>query len=216
MQYKIFAHRGLTNNFIKENSIKALINAADNGFNAIECDIFYYNKKLLLSHDQPDSIGQLDDLEGFLEIFAGQMQYWLDFKNLTIENALEVLPELKRITDKLHIEQKNLFFAPFITEINPQTLLIYQIIKSHFNQAQILAVKEKLAIIDYQSYYQQLKDNDIYGLSIQFSNINSEFMKVFSDRQIFAWTVDRKKDLINLAQLGVKNVTSNKLLPEEG
>lgn len=216
MQCKIFAHRGLSSEYIKENSIKALINASDNGFDAVECDIYYINQEFILSHDLPKSnYKHLDRLDKFLEIFADEMDYWLDFKNLSDDNVDEAMENLKKIIDKLEIKNQRLFFAPFITNI-PDAKFIYQTIRKYFGEkAQIVAVKERLLPKNYKKYYNELKENNIYGLSIQYNCIKPEFMKIFSDIQIFAWTVNYIRDFNRLFKIGVQNITTDELIPDD-
>ena len=93
-------------------------------------------------------------------------------------------------------------------------------IRKYFGKdAQIVAVLEKLnkkaSKKDWQIFYQKLKSANIYGLSIYYKNINLEFKKIFPDIKIFAWTVDDQKTLNFLEQIGVENVTSNKLIPTQ-
>jgi glycerophosphoryl diester phosphodiesterase len=216
MKCKIFAHRGFSSDYNRENSIKALINASDNGFDAVECDIHYLNKEFILSHDAPKGdYKNLDRLDKYLEVFTDQMEYWLDFKNLNDGNVDEAMSNLKNITDKLEMNVQNLYFAPFITEIS-EAQFIYKTIRKYFgDEAQIVAVKERLLPKDYEKYHALLKENNIYGLSIQFQSIKPEFMKIFADIKIFAWTVNYPRDFARLVKIGVQNIVTDELIPED-
>lgn len=215
MQCKIFAHRGLVNDIIEENTIKALINASDHGFEAVEFDLHYWNRDFILSHDKPEKANKkYDSLINYLGVFKNYMEYWLDFKNLDSDNIEEAVKYLKEIIDKSGVKLKNLYFAPFITEIS-EAEKIYQVIRKYFgDKVQIIAVKEKLSHLHYQEYYNWLKANNIYGLSIQFRNIKPEFMKIFSDIQIFAWTVNYERDYFRLTKMGVQNITTDQITQE--
>lgn len=213
MSIKIFAHRGLVENNITENSLEAFKNAYNQGFRAIEFDIWYLDNQLILSHDQPFDPKNLSRLEDLLQEFSNHsgVGYWLDFKNLNNSNCDMVIEKVKELTDSAKINLTQLYFAPFITDLK-QTTVIYQTIRQHFsNNAQILAVIEKLEPQDYQEYYQQLKNNNIYGLSINYHNIQESFKKIFKDIRIFAWTVNDRNVAKYLEGLGIENIASDSL-----
>ena len=49
---QLIAHRGLTNNIIKENTLDAFLNAINNNYDGIELDIRYTkDKKIVIHHD---------------------------------------------------------------------------------------------------------------------------------------------------------------------
>jgi len=209
MQPKIFAHRGLVSKDAPENSIAALQNAFKNKIKAIEFDIWYFKNELVVSHDQPET--KILKLSNYLAVYGNKMEYWLDFKNLDNSNCDKACKQIKSITTELKIKQNNLNFAPFITNID-EALEIYQIIRKYFKKAKILAVKEKLKISDRKKFYQKLQENKIFGLSIQYKNIDADLIKIFKNVEIFAWTVNNKKIANDLAKIGVQNITSDKIL----
>lgn len=209
MQPKFFAHRGLVSKNAPENSISALKNAFENKIKAVEFDIWYFKDELIVSHDQPKN--QILKLNDYLAVYKNKMEYWLDFKNLNKHNCDQALTQLKTITKTLKIKQKNLNFAPFITDFT-EALEIYKIIRKYFIRAKILAVKEKLKISDRKKYYQILEENKIFGLSIHYKNIDADLIRLFKKVEIFAWTVNNKKTANYLAKIGIQNITGDKIL----
>ena len=208
MQSKFFAHRGLVNKNAPENSILALKNAFENKVKAVEFDIWYFQNELVVSHDQPQNKSL--KLNDYLAVYGNKMEYWLDFKNLDQNNCDKALKQIKAITKDLKIKQNNLNFAPFITNFT-EALEIYKIIKKYFRKARILAVKEKLKISDRKKYYQELQKNKIFGLSIHYKNIDSNFVKIFKNIEIFAWTINNNKNANYLAKIGVQNIAGDKI-----
>ncbi len=214
MPIKIFAHRGLIAKNIKENTLDAFKNAYQNNFRAFEFDIWYLKNQLVLKHNRPNTLSNLTKLEDFFAEFQNKTEYWLDFKNLHSKNCDATIKAVKKIIGDLEIKPQKLYFAPFITDLE-KAENIYQTIRKYFGKdTQIVAVLEKLNQKDYQKFYQKLKSANIYGLSIYYKNINLEFKKIFHDIKIFAWTVDNQKTVNFLEQIGVENLTSNKLFPK--
>jgi len=212
---KKFSHRGLIECKIQENTLEAFKNAYKNNFRAFELDIWYLKNQLVLKHNRPNNLENLTKLADFLREFKNKVEYWLDFKNLHIKNCDVVIKRIKAIIDDLKIKPKKLYFAPFITDLK-KAKNIYQTIRKYFGEnAQIVAVVEKLNQENYQNFYQELKAANIYCLSIQHQNINSEFKNIFYDIRIFAWTVDDNKDLDFLDKIGVENIATNKLIPTQ-
>lgn len=209
MTLKIFSHRGLVDKNAPENSLKAFKNAYEKGSKAIELDIWYLKNQLILSHNKPKNLNDFDKLENLFLEFKNKFEYWLDFKNLNRSNASLVMSKIKTLLDKNKIKPQNLYFAPFITDFD-QAKVIYKVIRKYFGEsAQIVAVIEKLPKNNYQKYYKQLKEGNIFGLSIQYKNINSDFRKVFADIKIFAWTVNERKAADLLDKIGVENIASD-------
>jgi hypothetical protein len=143
--------------------------------------------------------------------FKNDLQYWVDFKNLNPKNCDQALKKVKDLVDKNKIKLNNLNFAPFITDLK-KAEIIYQSIRKHFGkEAKIIAVIEKLSPKNYQKFYQDLKELDIYGLSIQWKNLNADFKTIFKDIKIFAWTVNEQKTADSLAKIGIENIASDNL-----
>lgn len=210
---KYFSHRGLVDKNHKENSISAFSSALNQGFKAIEFDIWFLENELVLHHDRPNNLNNLARLQELFAKFQNKIEYWCDFKNLSEANCIDAIKSFKKIVDAEKINYQQLYFAPFITNFK-QALKIYEVIRKYFGEdVLIVAVREKLKDEDYSQFYQTLKSNRIYGLSIQYSNLNAEFKKIFSDIKVFAWTVNDQKIAENLNKIGIENIATDKLKP---
>ena len=210
---KIFSHRGFASKKNQQNKLESFEKAYQEGLRAIEFDIWYLEDQLFLKHNRPRNFNNLDHLEDLFLRFKNKVEYWLDFKNLHPRNCDLAISKVKKIIDDNQIKPNNLYFAPFITDLN-KAKIIYQSIRTHFgNQAQIIAVIEKLLSKDYQKFYQQLKDLGIYGLSIEHQNINQKFKDIFFDIRIFAWTVNKQETADLLDKIGIENIASDNLKP---
>lgn len=212
MKYRIFSHRGVK----KENSLEGLKNSFSIGYRAIEFDIWYVDNQLILSHDRPKKpYKNYDNLKDFLGVFKNQLDYWLDFKNLNKRNSAEIFGKIKLILNQLKIDTFRLYFAPFLTDIE-SAKPVYKSIRKYFgDEARILAVCEFLSANDYSNYYRELKGTKVYGLSIEYTNINPQFVKFFTDIAIFAWTVNDLKIAKYLKEIGVGNITSDRIIPNQ-
>lgn len=213
----LFSHRGFLNkNCTQENTIKAFQNAINYGFQAIEVDIWYFNNELILSHDQPDkNLNHYDRLENLFNHFKNKIIYWLDFKNLQQDNVKNAIANLKKIIDQNKIQYQQIFFIPCLDNLNlKQNLFSYEEIRKNFTQncnlGAFISNIEKSKLLNYR---QQLQNNEISNLSVQYKNIDEKFIEIFHDINLFAWTVNKEEDLINLKKLGVKNIATDKLIP---
>ena len=214
MSYKLFSHRGLLigNSKLKENTIKAFQNSIDNHFKAIEVDIWYYQNELILHHDQPiKKIDNYDKLSDLFKEFGNKIEYWLDLKNLKQKNATTALNKLKLLIDKNKIDYDKILFVPCLKKTNlKQNEFAYKEVRNIFGKdCNLAAFTTNINKNNLQKYYHQLKDYNINKLSIKFSNIDEEFIKIFYDIEIFAWTVDNKKTLDYLTKLNIKNFATN-------
>lgn len=213
---KIYAHRGFrdTNN-IKSNSVASVISSFENGFRAIEIDIWYYKKQLLVNHNQPrkENCHELPQLEEIF-LYKNQISYWLDFKNLNGKNTLPVMMEIKKIFSAKKIDLTQIYFAPFITDEKKLLPVIAKIREVFGKQAQIMAVCEKLEKKKQQNFYQFLQEQEIKFLSIKHDLIDTDFIKIFQGIIPFAWTVNDLEIMKKLIKLGVKNFTSDSITPK--
>ncbi len=212
---KIFAHRGYTINDIKQNSIESLRAALNNGFEGLEFDVWFVNGQLVVVHDKPENA---EGLPRFASFFANcnKIKYWIDFKNLDINNAREALELAKFDIKNSKTNLQNIYFAPFIEKL-VDAIPIYSIIREIFgNEAQVMALRcDEIVPENLQRYYQDLKKNNIKFLSVLHTNINENFMKIFRDVEVFAWTINDIKRISELDNLGVKNCTSDNITPKE-
>ncbi len=215
MSCKLFSHRGLLSRNVKENTIKSFQNAFDNHFEAMEIDIWYYKKEFILSHDKPKDLNNCDNLANLFKQFGNKIDYWLDFKNLNLDNIKEASYNLKINADKFNIDYNKIIFVPYLNNINlEKNLFSYKEIRNNFGEnCNIGTLIKKIDKKDWKKYHQQLKENNIKILSVQFENINEDFIKIFSDINLFAWTVNDKKDFNYLKKLKIQNIATDTLKP---
>lgn len=212
---KLFAHRGFITGNILQNSIASLKNAYDFGFKAIEFDIWFLQQELFLKHDRP-KIEELNNLPKFKDyfLFNNDFEYWLDFKNLDEKNIDEILKMVKKTIEELGINLDKIYFAPFITNYNISGNIIKKF-RSYFGErVNFVAVCEKLRNNKEVKILREfLSENKVKFLSINHKLINQDFVKLFSDIEIFAWTVNDQARLKELEKLGIKNFATDKIFP---
>lgn len=212
---KVFSHRGYLplktqKNLLQENSIASLKNAVNNGFSAIEFDIWYINKKLFLSHDLPTSIEDCPRFSDYLQ-YQNQLEYWLDFKNLTlknIDNALELIAYDLNIK-KINLDR--LYFAPYCTDYS-QTKIFCEKFRKYFNE------KIKfVAVCDHQSQINDLEQliikEKIEYISIDYSLITKEIVEKFKTSNLMAWTIKDQESFTQIRKLKV-NYFACDILPK--
>ncbi|HLD77298.1 MAG TPA: glycerophosphodiester phosphodiesterase [Rickettsiales bacterium] len=213
---KIFAHRGYVINDSAQNSIKSLNAAVENNFFGVEYDVWFKGGKLVVAHDDP-SDSDLNILPKFRDYFVqgNKIKYWIDFKNMNESNATEILRIVKQDVDFCKISARNIYFAPYIERLS-EAALVYDKIREIFGrEAQIMAFCIKIPSERLQRYYQDLKKNDIKFLSIMHENIDENFIRIFRDIEIFAWTINDFERMKEIAMLGVSNCTSDKITPRD-
>ena len=96
-QQKIYTHRCDSVEKVKEQIGKVI---------GVELDITFYPDQGIFdtSHDpQPSIKFPLEDF--FVELSKTDFKFWLDFKNLTSENAVQALNELNRLFKKYNIDK---------------------------------------------------------------------------------------------------------------
>jgi glycerophosphoryl diester phosphodiesterase len=209
MGIKIFAHRGFSEKSIKQNSIESLKNAYNKGFVAIEFDIWFDKNELLIKHNSPKNDEILPRFSDFLR-YKNHFYYWLDFKNLNQKNAILALKIADEEIRRKKIKLEKVFFAPFITDEKKSTQIYKKIREVFGDKVNVVAVCENLE--NPKNYYDFLKKNNIKFLSIYHKIIDEKFIKIFSDIELFAWTINDSKRISELTKLGVKNFASDVLL----
>ncbi len=208
---KIFAHRGFVTKTAKENSIESLKAAYENKFLGVEFDVWFLDGELFVHHDMPKENKNLVKFSDYLQ-FKNEFEYWIDFKNLDASNVDKALKDVKKELIAAKIDLKKVYFAPFITDLQ-KAIFVYNKISEVFEGAQIMAVCEEIKKSDLVFYHSELQKNNIKFLSIQHKNIDEEFVKIFSDITIFAWTINDLQRLRELEKLGIKYITSDIITP---
>lgn len=212
---RLFAHRGFAKEKVLQNTFASLNQAQKKGFRAVEFDIWFFEGQLVLKHDRPKKSEILPNFRDYF-IFKNEFSYWLDFKNLDEKNVVEVLKIAKKEIDAAGIKASQIYFAPFITDYEIAEKIFVAIRKIFGEKAQVVAVCEEL------KNYSQVKNlrefltkNNVKFLSIFHQLVDRTFVKIFSDIEIFAWTVNDLKRLGELEALGVENFATDKILPRK-
>ena len=216
----IFAHRGLVDveKNIYENSLESLQNALDAGFLAIEFDIWFVNQQLIISHDEPKSNQSSPTVFNFLQHSLLHSQkslfYWLDFKNVSLNNATEIAIQTKNIIENLNLPLKNCYFAPFITD--------YHLAKQIYTKWQnIFGDFSFMAVLEHESQFAEcqkfISENQIHHLSINHQllknqSIMNSLKKNCQNTQLFAWTIKNLATYLDLKQQQIKNFASDIVL----
>ena len=219
MSCKLFAHRGFSKSYpdIKENTLKSFQNAIDNGFEGIELDIWYIEDQFILNHDKPEfDIKKYDKLADLFAQCGNKIHYWIDFKGLVQIDIESAIKRLKTTIDEHKIAYENIFFIPGLDNKNlDQNAFAYKEIRKNFGENCNLGVFiGKIKKEDLHQYYKDLKTHKIKILSILFKNIDEDFMDIFHDINLFAWTVNHKSELDYLEKLGVQNIATDVLKTE--
>ncbi|GDX36051.1 hypothetical protein LBMAG18_05620 [Alphaproteobacteria bacterium] len=212
---KIFSHRGylLLNNpkkLLQENSIASLKNAVANGFNAIEFDIWHINNQLILSHDLPISIEDCPRFSDYLQ-YQNQLEYWLDFKNLTLKNIDNTLDLIAYDLNFNKIKLNQLYFAPYCTDYS-QTKIFCEKFRKYFNE------KIKfVAVCDHQNQINDLEQliikEKIEYISIDYKLITKEIVEKFKTSHLMAWTIKDQESFAQITKLKV-NYFACDILPK--
>ena len=208
---KIFAHRGYVQNNIKQNSIASLKNAIKNGFKAIEFDVWWIKNELLLSHDKPNE-SQLFNLPRFKDylVYANQINYWIDFKNISEVNILEVLSYVKNDLDSNKINLNQIYFAPYITDYRLAKKISYQF-RSFFDKK-----INFMGVCDHKSQINDIVDmidiEFIDFVSMDYKLIDQNILKLIDPKKIFAWTVNDINQYNDLMIMGIDNFATDKLV----
>lgn len=212
---RLFAHRGFVKKNIAQNSIESLNAAYLNNFNAIEFDIWFIEEKLFLNHDKPkkSELKNLPQLRDYFS-FGNQFYYWLDFKNLDEKNIDRALVLIKKEISTSGLNLKQIYFAPFITDYKISQKILSKIKKYFGDKANLVAVCEELKNFDQIKLLKEfVSKSQIKFISINHNLLDKTMVKIFSDIEFFAWTVNDLEVLQNLENIGIKNFATDKITP---
>ncbi|MFM7557548.1 MAG: glycerophosphodiester phosphodiesterase [Alphaproteobacteria bacterium] len=210
----LYAHRGLHNAKIPENSIQSLDNAYNNFFTAIEFDIWLNENSLIICHNRPkkSTESSYPSLKNFLK-YQNHFHYWLDFKNIDLENINQILDLVTNDLKTSKIDLQKIIFAPYINDYD-LALKILAKFKNHFGEKNCnfaLICDETSNINEVERVF---AENEVDFLSIYHQLITPELLQKIAPEKILAWTVNEEKILQNLCNLGVKNFATDKILPK--
>lgn len=100
---QLIAHRGLTNEYIKENTIEAFLNALNNGYDGIELDVrLTKDNKIVVLHDK--LINRTSDGKGNINNFTYKELSKYNFGTKEIKSKIPLLLNvIKKINNKVVI-----------------------------------------------------------------------------------------------------------------
>lgn len=208
---KIFAHRGFSPQKIVENSIDSLHAAYKNNFAGIEFDVWFIDGELIVMHDRYKETKNSPKFRDYF-YYHNKIEYWIDFKNLDKDNAVEAAELVRKEIVASNIDLKKVYFAPYIPNLK-KAIVVYDAIRHVLPSAQIMALCQSIKRADLISYHNKLKKNHIKFVSVKHEIVDSNFMEIFSDINCFAWTVNDIERLRELQKLGIKNLTSDNITP---
>ena len=122
---KLIAHRGYKTKYIKENTMEAFMNAINNGFAGIECDIrTTKDSKLVICHDA--FIDRVSNGSGLLSSYTYQELLKFNFGSKEVPSKIPLLSDvLKRIDSIKLIEIKTrVNLEPILPLIDDNTYFI--------------------------------------------------------------------------------------------
>ncbi len=213
---KLFAHRGFVAETHQENSVASLNEAVTQGFSGVEFDIWLFEEKLVLKHDQPvvEEITTLPNLKDYFS-HKNSLTYWLDFKKLDEKNSAAALNLVKQEIEAADISLDQIYFATIAIDFEKASK-ICAVIRNFFGEkAQIIAVRKSVENEkEVQELRQFLDQNNLKFLSIFHQLISESFVKVFAGIEIFAWTVNDVQRLQELETLGIRNFATDKITPQ--
>jgi len=207
----LFAHRGFWQEKNLQNSIASLDAAASQKFFGVEFDIWLCDGKLVLKHDEPLPGEALPLFHQYLK-YKNELHYWLDFKNLDEKNCAEIFAQVQIVLSENHIDLNKVFFAPFITDYILAKKILEKAREVFGKKIHFVAVcekKENMAAL--QNF---LEKNHVTHLSIFHGLLDKNSLKNFSTVEIFAWTLNDKARIAELAALGVTNFATDKITPQ--
>lgn len=228
------AHRGLHDNEIPENSMKAFEKAVENNF-AIELDVRGLSDgKLVVFHDE--TLGRMTGRDGFINNFT-----YDDIKDLTLAKSEEHIPlfedVLKKINGKTPILieiknsgkvgiEKNIWkmlskykgeYA--IQSFNPYSLEWFKNNAPHVKRGQLASFFKGNKEIGFAKRFTlkrmllNKKVSEPHFISYQAENLPNKYVKKYSDLPLLAWTV-RNQEAYERVKKHCDNIIFEGFIPE--
>ncbi|WP_462152306.1 glycerophosphodiester phosphodiesterase [Pseudoalteromonas xiamenensis] len=218
---KVFAHRGASGNF-PENTLSAIQGALVSQADGIEIDIQSCKDDFVVLHDiwldrTTSGDGKVSDYTAaeLAQFDAGQGEAIPSLQQVfdLVGTCLEINLELKTVPN---IEG---FIDLILRNLDDQTIRIEQLLISSFNHPLLKRVKELLPAVRIGAltssipleYAKFAQDLNAFSLHVDREFINTDFVNDAKQRglKVYAYTVDKQKDIEHLKSLGVDGVFSN-------
>ena len=228
------AHRGLHNDEIPENSLKAFKNAIDNNY-AIELDVRALSDgTLVVFHD--DTLGRLTGRDGFINNFTYE-----DLKDLTLLKSDEHIPTFEQVLNFIDgkvpvlIEIKNSGKVSFekdvwkilskykgeyaIQSFNPYTLEWFKINAPHVKRGQLASFFKGNKDINFAKRFalkRMLFNNKVsepHFISYQVENVPNKYVRKYSSLPLLVWSV-KNQDTCDRVKKYCDNIIFEGFKPE--
>ncbi|WP_462164742.1 glycerophosphodiester phosphodiesterase [Pseudoalteromonas xiamenensis] len=218
---KVFAHRGASGNF-PENTLSAIQGALVSQADGIEIDIQSCKDDFVVLHDiwldrTTSGDGKVSDYTAaeLAQFDAGQGEAIPSLQQVfdLVGTRLEINLELKTVPN---IEG---FIDLILCNLDDQTIRIEQLLISSFNHPLLKRVKELLPAVRIGAltssipleYAKFAQDLNAFSLHVDREFINTDFVNDAKQRglKVYAYTVDKQKDIEHLKSLGVDGIFSN-------
>lgn len=208
---KLFAHRGLVENNMKQNSIASLKNAFEKGFKGVEFDIWWIDGEFFVKHDKPagKELFLLPRLQDYL-VHKNELEYWIDFKNLDEKNIDNALKKLKEVLILKEIDLNKVFFAPYISDYILTGKISLKFRNFFAQKINFVGVCDEEA--QCQGAVDMIDIGVIDFISINYKLINNDFLKKIQPSKLLAWTVNDINEVNDLYMVGVEKFATDKVL----
>lgn len=208
---KLFAHRGLVENNMKQNSIASLKNAFEKGFKGVEFDIWWIDGEFFVKHDKPagKELFLLPMLQDYL-VHKNELEYWIDFKNLDEKNIDNALKKLKEVLILKEIDLNKVFFAPYISDYILTGKISLKFRNFFAQKINFVGVCDEEA--QCQGAVDMIDIGVIDFISINYKLINKDFLKKIQPSKLLAWTVNDVNEINDLYMVGVEKFATDKVI----
>ena len=208
---KLFAHRGLVENNMKQNSIASLKNAFEKGFKGVEFDIWWIDGEFFVKHDKPagKELFLLPRLQDYL-VHKNELEYWIDFKNLDEKNIDNALKKLKEVLILKEIDLNKVFFAPYISDYILTGKISLKFRNFFAQKINFVGVCDEEA--QCQGAVDMIDIGVIDFISINYKLINKDFLKKIQPSKLLAWTVNDVNEVNDLYMVGVEKFATDKVI----
>jgi glycerophosphoryl diester phosphodiesterase len=210
----LWAHRGWSIAF-PENSTEAVMAAESIKFCGVEVDINWVDEKMIyVVHDLPQDYRNksLTTLFSLLEhVKSTNISLWLDFKNINATNAEEAAKHIKKLLSDLKIDQ-----ARIVIEIqDPGVIAVLREVLSNITISYWVhwPVKTERSFLGMMKLKYEIGYYGVSTVSLDYKNIDDEFIENFSHLRMLTWTVNDEKTLKHLLNAGADIILTDTLTP---
>jgi glycerophosphoryl diester phosphodiesterase len=212
---RLWAHRGFHAGGAAQNSPRAVAAAVERGFPGVELDVFFAAPdRLVVQHDDPTpqelASGATHTLDQHLAQLPAGSGLYLDFKNLTPQNAAPVASHLGPL-----LRRNGALEHTFVESTDWEALAA---LRRHLPGVRTLYWVEGYKDLDDAGRRRVRETTARSGtgaVSIDHRQIDDAFLADFAHLRIHAWTVNRAARARDLAARGVTVILTDEDLSTE-